>query len=504
MCGVGLVAVFALSILVKLAVSVDSDGFTDEKRPYEFGFNIEGQQHRHEKKDDKGIIMGEFGFITADGIYHVTVYATDENGDFKIISMKNIRVSPPLDGSAPYKPSLNLASTSRPTSIQPINTTPQVPKTTVKVQLGCSGCEVPITTPKNVISPQKLEQNDKISTTFSQLGKNPFQNTEDKRQEQKPIYDLGVTTGLITGPNSPLVSNNNLPVRQIGLTGELTPLSPSNVPQTVLISGNELSSQKPVNEGLQINTVNTSPSSPKIPLFSKQPLTLGIQSNNPSTGSVSNEGEDYTNKGVNSPKEPLLNTFGITKEPSSNLTPSQLENIPPFQTIGVSENNSNRLPGTSITGSPLFTNMPASLPPFSQDNKNIFSNNQQQKPNVNLEKLSGVMPFKNPGIVGVEKEGLPPGITKSDIMELLYKFNYTVGFHGHHENGYRNGDKVGGYFANARDGVGINVNYLANEFGYQPNITLVDLGLQSPYTPKEDTEKSFGLKGYEFKWFYRK
>jgi hypothetical protein len=26
------------------------DGFTDEERPYEFGFNIEGYQHRHEKK----------------------------------------------------------------------------------------------------------------------------------------------------------------------------------------------------------------------------------------------------------------------------------------------------------------------------------------------------------------------------------------------------------------------------------------------------------------------
>jgi hypothetical protein len=42
--------------------------------------------------DEKGIIMGEFGFITADGIYHVTVYATDENGDFKILKMKNIKV----------------------------------------------------------------------------------------------------------------------------------------------------------------------------------------------------------------------------------------------------------------------------------------------------------------------------------------------------------------------------------------------------------------------------
>jgi hypothetical protein len=42
--------------------------------------------------DKNGIIMGEFGFITADGIYHVTVYATDENGNFKILKMKNVKV----------------------------------------------------------------------------------------------------------------------------------------------------------------------------------------------------------------------------------------------------------------------------------------------------------------------------------------------------------------------------------------------------------------------------
>jgi hypothetical protein len=42
--------------------------------------------------DANGIIMGEFGFITADGVYHVTVYATDIDGNFKILSMKNIRL----------------------------------------------------------------------------------------------------------------------------------------------------------------------------------------------------------------------------------------------------------------------------------------------------------------------------------------------------------------------------------------------------------------------------
>jgi hypothetical protein len=89
-------------------------------------------------------------------------------------------------------------------------------------------------------------------------------------------------------------------------------------------------------------------------------------------------------------------------------------------------------------------------------------------------------------------------------MKLLYRFNYTVGFHGHHEDGYRNGDKVGGYFVNGRNGISTQVKYVANEFGYQPNITFVPLGLDSPDTPKEDTEKNYGLKGYAFEWFYRR
>ena len=106
--------------------------------------------------------------------------------------------------------------------------------------------------------------------------------------------------------------------------------------------------------------------------------------------------------------------------------------------------------------------------------------------------------------LGVEKTGLPNGITEADIMKLLYRFNYTVGFHGHHEEGYRNGDKVGGYFVNGRNGISTQVKYIANEFGYQPNITFVPIGLDSPDTPKEETEKNYGLKGYAFDWFYKR
>lgn len=102
------------------------------------------------------------------------------------------------------------------------------------------------------------------------------------------------------------------------------------------------------------------------------------------------------------------------------------------------------------------------------------------------------------------KDGLPPGMTMDDLMALLYKFNYTLKYHGHHESGYRNGDKEGGYFFNGRDGLGRDVKYLANEFGFQPNITLVSLGLQSPNTPKEENEEPNELLGNEFKWFYNR
>lgn len=111
-----LVFIFMTASFLMSSTSAKSK-YTDETRPYEFGFNIEGNQHRHESKgdinlliysivlalcifipvfyrfsDENGIIMGEFGFITADGVYHVTVYATDENGNFKILSMKNIKL----------------------------------------------------------------------------------------------------------------------------------------------------------------------------------------------------------------------------------------------------------------------------------------------------------------------------------------------------------------------------------------------------------------------------
>lgn len=135
---------------------------------------------------------------------------------------------------------------------------------------------------------------------------------------------------------------------------------------------------------------------------------------------------------------------------------------------------------------------------------------QQEPPSERLSQVSvsdgAIHVPGNPDIPIQDKypnmqDGLPPGIEEKDITDLLYKFNYTVGFHGHYEKGYKDGTKVGGYFVNGRDGLSRIVTYTADENGYHPKVKYLRLGLDSPDVPKEETEKNFGLKSFEFVWY---
>ncbi|KAK2588995.1 hypothetical protein KPH14_001844 [Odynerus spinipes] len=277
-----------------------------ENRPYEFSFNIVDFQHRYEKKDIDGIITGEYGFITADGVYHETGYATDKNGNFIITRMRNRKITNLKDAQEVFK--------DRPEAAK---------KLLEAVAKSCGGCKIPIKSSRD-------ENASKISTKNSEP-----------------------STGIKVEP----------------ILKEMVKVLTENVKK----------------EYIATNAITKSTTVPK--------------------------------KNENERKERVLHEMVKSAKKIFTDNPSRNDIIPD---------------------------------------------------ETSLEKLAN---------------------------DLYYRFNYTITSHGHHESGYRSGNKDGSYRARSEDGVDTRVKYVSNEFGHQPNITF-----HSRSNETKEGEQS--LKGYSFLWYF--
>ncbi|OAD54293.1 Protein lethal(3)malignant blood neoplasm 1 [Eufriesea mexicana] len=148
-----------------------SNETNDEARPYEFSFNIVDFQHRYEKKDTDGIITGEYGFITADGVYHETGYATDKNGDFLITRMAYRRIKSLKDAQEIFKDR------------------PEVAKKLVEAVAAraCSSCKVAAKTEKSEITSQITPT---VTPSISQRQLNPLLQKMTKSSNEKKDDEL--------------------------------------------------------------------------------------------------------------------------------------------------------------------------------------------------------------------------------------------------------------------------------------------------------------------------
>lgn len=320
--------------------------------------------------------MGEFGFITADGVYHVTVYATDADGNFKVISMKNLRKTPlvqlttrsPIPTTAKYE--VNLLKLTTPNSYDFSTAKPSD-------IASCSGCSIP----------EKI----KSMTNLQEIGL--------PQKLSKPVNEI----------DSAVI--NNKPINQLNN----------------LINSNEPTKQTSYEMKVSKNMFENSDGLQNVP-NQYSPMPSPAKDSEQSILQL----EQLSNQKV--PEMSLINTDTNFLQLNENVNQSPIQ---PQQSL---------------------QNLP----------------NQSNNKNNDDKTLNG----------------------------LLYKFNYDVGYHGHREQGDRNGNKDGSYYVIGRDGYKRTVDYKANEFGYQPH---VKLELASPEDiPREESEKEKGLKDYEFKWFYLK
>ncbi|XP_052897936.1 protein lethal(3)malignant blood neoplasm 1 [Anopheles moucheti] len=392
--------VLIISLLLLTMVRAASKYYDGPIRPYEFGFNIEGHQHRKESKDKNGIIMGEFGFITADNVYHVTVYATDEDGNFKIVSMKNYKLGPTTPPPPPPPPPTTTTTTTpAPTTT---STTPQpfriittaksiVPLTTPKPSnvASCSGCKIP-EPPVPSTQPPPPETSTLYVPPFKIVNKNDLETVGGKTMP-----------GSVTTTTPATASGTDQP--------------PQDVPQKLVEKSAKDAQDRPkTGGGSNVNASTSAKAGDR-----HQPTKQGIKSN------------EQTSAERKTPKEPHAQTHSRPEKPSQDdRTTSKQDKDDPMKLIEIHTAN----------------------------------------------------------------------MIQHILNGLLYRFNYTAGYHGHHEQGDRQGNKEGGYYSIGRDGIRRGVSYKANEFGFQPHIKFEKVSPEE--TPREETEKQAGLKGFDFKWFY--
>ncbi|XP_054006969.1 protein lethal(3)malignant blood neoplasm 1 [Hylaeus anthracinus] len=189
---------------------------SNETRPYEFSFNIVDFQHRYEKKDANGIITGEFGFITADGVYHETGYATDKNDDFIITRMKNRKIASLKDALEIFKDRPEAAkklveavakacgSCTIPIKQDKINdTTPAAPTDTpIAFKTKFSPKLSEVTKPGGAISPSKsVQERNKIPET-------PNESSNERRGKSLPDGIVNTVNTAEKSSNKPAADPN--------------------------------------------------------------------------------------------------------------------------------------------------------------------------------------------------------------------------------------------------------------------------------------------------------
>ncbi|KAH8380792.1 hypothetical protein KR200_011504, partial [Drosophila serrata] len=532
-------------------------------RPYKFGFTIDEQMHRQEKRDERGIVMGEFGFITADGIYHVTVYATDEEGKFRIISMKSYPYNGPIGAKS-------VPAVTTPKAL-PAPAAPAAPPPRYNFNTeACSGCflkKTPVKTGIRTLSqplaPGKptdrglnvqLPLRESIAQTVATqlgLGQVTQHSTHTYTNPSAKIPTKDIEMGLklamttyydskaaITGHVSTQTQKSGSPSStkvdyNVGVTRKAGPVTYSSLntrlSEDAIRSASSYSGQATVPRPLG--------QQPLVAPSSGQPAALssnsrpGVNSGHALRGGVASA---KTVSGLKAPHTTLAHTpllsSATTTGASGVAAHTPTGSTPSYNNGGAGVGGGSgsgvgggagaglggvtggsfplgKSPAGGVSGQPMFGSTSKGGVSGGVGPSGGFGASGNAGGSRGAGASGGAGGFGASGGAGGSGKSSGSGsgvgggsgsgtgtIFRGDTGDL-YKFKYVLDYNGHEETGSRNGDKQGSYFAIGDDAVERTIEYIANEYGFQPHISWKKLDGKAAL-PEENS-----LKHYEFKWF---
>lgn len=414
--------------------------------------------------------MGEFGFITADGTYHVTMYSTDEDGNYHVLSKKTLRrmeeklikilTSPKVQhslhnmvgsalkyqgaGVAPPTP-FTIHHNSEQEAVAPV---PRVGGSGYQSNddyhsNGGFGQQHPseVAARTNAGHPQYYPSEEVARTNAANAGRpgNYPSEIASRTNAAHPQYPSEIASRTNAG------HPQNYPSEIAARTNAGHPQYPSEIAQRTALShppsNDNYNQQQPPAVDNSASYADTHPT--PFTIHQEPEIELRVPSFSVNNN---NNGQDDDQYRKQEKKGRQLDLFGDNQ---SQLQPPVVQSSYPTQ-----------------SQSPVYSELPAyqaQLEPLA------FQPQLQQHPNQPLQ-------------------------TQLDSTGgLLYKFNYTLPYHGHSETGDLAGRKEGEYHVISENGWKRTVTYTADENGFKPH---------SKYTfNAAEPPRDENLHHVEFKWF---
>lgn len=479
--------------------------------------------------------MGEFGFITADGIYHVTIFSTDENGNFHILSKKSLRrmeekliemlVSPsiqsslqrmvgsiqvPREGKAIAEPFKVISTTETGFEGPILNQAGPIVNGNDANSLGDLPTSNPVFDDNHNIDPTPFTVQQNVQNVGKEQSNHRNQEYSSGNYQNHNAYDN--LNGNSADPTPFTVHQNAAEEQKNYQNPELSLGNYQN--DNPIPNGHVDIDPTPFTVHQSVKNVAKVQNNYQNPEYSHS-LSNGHADVDPTPFTVlhntADEEQSYhqNNDQQNYSQQESPSHTRITDDPESSISQTDSGVAPtPFTINQIEAPTGQNYPKNAVSFDSQGFTVTEGTPKVYIDSDLPFGSHNNYPPVTFPSSQSANKNGKSLNPFGDNYKSQQPIQSHSTITQsqqsksqpapigLLYKFNYTLPQHGHSETGDAAGHKEGQYHVNSFDGWKRMVIYKADDSGFKQSFKYT---YEAPTAANQKADET--LNHVEFKWY---